>query len=70
MFHQVVYHGIFTVFTILFFYFLNIYIYSCGCVTLEYYWNNGVYGIWLGGGWSCNILKMYLKNLVTSTVFM
>ena len=48
------------------FFFFNI----AGCVALEYHWNGGVYGIWLGCGWPCSILKMYLKNLVTSTVFM
>ena len=38
MFHQVVYHRIFTVFLLfnLFIYFSK---YSCGCVTLEYHWN-------------------------------
>jgi len=30
----------------------------------------GVYGIWSCFDWSCSMLKMALKNLETSTVFM
>jgi len=68
MFHQSVYRGIFTVLYRLSVFFLScvfvaVLLWSCSC-------SAGVYGIWSYFDGSCSMLKMALKNLETSTVFM
>jgi len=68
VFHQAVYHGIFTVLYSLSVFFLScvfvaVLLWSCSC-------RAGVYGIWSCFDWACSMSKMVLKNLESSTVFM
>jgi len=65
VFHQAVYHGIFTVlysFSVFMQCFVAVLLWICSC-------SAGVYGIWSCFDWSCRMLKMASKNLETSTVF-
>jgi len=43
--------------------FVAVLLWSCSC-------SAGVYGIWSCFDWSCSMMKMALKNLEISTVFM
>jgi len=67
VFHQAVYYGIFRVLYSLSVFFFAVFVavllWNCSC-------SAGVYGIWSCFDWPFSMLKMALKNLETSTVFM